>query len=319
MQTEVKSRMFDKLKAVAGRVRSKCRAYWHEAQYHAALADGPLDGFMRAQRAQSGGMASLFIGLLVAAIVGFQVFIPVVQDATSNLSGTTATIAGLLPLFAFGFDLVLGQVVGPTIAVTAVFSAAMALLGGYRRSQLSDRDRLELPIETWVDELTTAVTDESTETAVVNVVLAVSILLAIGAVGVAFAVPQESTTFTDFAVGSEQDGEFVTDDYPDDLAVGETAEMAVLIENNEGEPTEYSVVARFERVEDGTVTAVEEAGEFTVTVASGETAVESHSVTRSMTGDDVRLRFFLYRGEPPTDLGGAETAYRSVHVWVDVE
>lgn len=51
-------------------------------------------------RAQSGGMASLFIGLLVAAIVGFQVFIPVVQDATSNLTGTTATIAGLLPLFA---------------------------------------------------------------------------------------------------------------------------------------------------------------------------------------------------------------------------
>lgn len=51
-------------------------------------------------RAQSGGMASLFIGLMVAAIVGFNVFIPVVQDATSNLTGTTATIANLLPLFA---------------------------------------------------------------------------------------------------------------------------------------------------------------------------------------------------------------------------
>lgn len=51
-------------------------------------------------RAQSGGMASLFIGLLVAAIVGFEVFIPVIQDASANLSGTTKTIADLLPLFA---------------------------------------------------------------------------------------------------------------------------------------------------------------------------------------------------------------------------
>jgi hypothetical protein len=51
-------------------------------------------------RAQSGGMASLFIGLLVAAIVAFEVFIPVITDAASNLTGTTATIADLLPLFA---------------------------------------------------------------------------------------------------------------------------------------------------------------------------------------------------------------------------
>lgn len=52
------------------------------------------------ERAQSGGMASLFIGLMVAGIIGFNVFIPVIQDATANLTGTTATIAGLLPLFA---------------------------------------------------------------------------------------------------------------------------------------------------------------------------------------------------------------------------
>lgn len=52
-------------------------------------------------RAQArGGMASLFIGLLVAAIVGFEVFIPVINDAANNLTGTTATIADLLPLFA---------------------------------------------------------------------------------------------------------------------------------------------------------------------------------------------------------------------------
>lgn len=59
-----------------------------------------IRGVLTDKRAQSGGMASLFIGLLIAAIVGFQVFIPVVQDAAANLSGTAGTIAGLLPLFA---------------------------------------------------------------------------------------------------------------------------------------------------------------------------------------------------------------------------
>lgn len=225
---------------------------------------------------------------------------------------------GLLPLLAAGFDLVLGRIVGPTIVVIAVFSGGMALLGGVRRLRLPRADRFEVPIARWFDELTAAVSGESTGTAVANVLLAGSVVLALGAVGVAFAVPQEGATFTHFAVGTEQEGEFVTDDYPDDLAVGEVAETAVLIENNEGGPMEYHVATRFEQVQDGTVTVVQDADEFTVTVESGETATESYSATRSITGDNVRLRFLLYRDEPPTDPR-PETAYRTVHIWIDTE
>ncbi|WP_049912289.1 DUF1616 domain-containing protein [Halorubrum kocurii] len=239
-------------------------------------------------------------------------------DLVERTAVSVGVSAGLLPLFAFGFDLVLGQVVGPIIAVTAVFSAIMAIIGRYRRSQLLERDRFEVPVREWFERSVTSTTEESTGAATVNIVLAVSVLLAIGAVGVAFAIPQQGATFTDFAVGSEQDGEFVTDGYPEDLAIGETAEMAVLIENSEGEPREYSVAVRFERVQNGTVTAVENADEFAVTVESGETIIQNHSVTRLMTGENVRLRFFLYRGEPPTDPG-PETAYRSVHVWIHTD
>ena len=55
------------------------------------------------KRAQMGGnMVSLFIGLLIAAIVVLQVFIPVINDAiaSSGLTGTPQTIVELLPLFA---------------------------------------------------------------------------------------------------------------------------------------------------------------------------------------------------------------------------
>jgi len=52
-------------------------------------------------RAQ-GNLTSLIIGVLIAAIVVIEVFIPTVLDmlATSNASGTTQTILELLPLFA---------------------------------------------------------------------------------------------------------------------------------------------------------------------------------------------------------------------------
>ena len=49
-----------------------------------------------------GNMVSLFIGLLIAAIVVLQVFIPVVNDAIEDagIDGTEATVVELLPLFA---------------------------------------------------------------------------------------------------------------------------------------------------------------------------------------------------------------------------
>jgi len=47
-------------------------------------------------------MVGLFIGLMIAAIVVLQVFLPVVNDASSsaNMTPTQQTIVDLLPLFA---------------------------------------------------------------------------------------------------------------------------------------------------------------------------------------------------------------------------
>jgi len=44
----------------------------------------------------------LFIGILIAAIVVLQVFIPVIDEmiASSGIEGTTLQVAELLPLFA---------------------------------------------------------------------------------------------------------------------------------------------------------------------------------------------------------------------------
>lgn len=51
-------------------------------------------------RAQ-GNIGSLFIGVMVAAILGVGVAIPVILDVinNANVSGTTATVLALVPLF----------------------------------------------------------------------------------------------------------------------------------------------------------------------------------------------------------------------------
>jgi hypothetical protein len=58
--------------------------------------------FANAGRAQGTNLAGLFIGLLIAAIIAVEVFIPVVLESvnSSNASGTTLTILELLPMFA---------------------------------------------------------------------------------------------------------------------------------------------------------------------------------------------------------------------------
>lgn len=62
-----------------------------------------LNSLRSEDRGQMGtNMVGLFIGLLIAAIVVLQVFIPVINDAisSSGISGTEQTIVELLPLFA---------------------------------------------------------------------------------------------------------------------------------------------------------------------------------------------------------------------------
>lgn len=56
----------------------------------------------RHDRGQGGSnLVSLFIGVMIAAVIAIQVVIPVINDAlaSSNVSGITATILGLVTTF----------------------------------------------------------------------------------------------------------------------------------------------------------------------------------------------------------------------------
>jgi hypothetical protein len=57
--------------------------------------------FLKGANRAQGNIGSLFIGVMVAAILGIGVAIPVILDVIneSNVDGTTATVLNLVPLF----------------------------------------------------------------------------------------------------------------------------------------------------------------------------------------------------------------------------
>jgi uncharacterized membrane protein len=168
-----------------------------------------------------------------------------------------------------------------------------------------------------------------------NVLLVASVLLAVSSVAYAVAVPPQGEQFSEFYLLTEdEDGELVADGYPTDFVRGESASVVIGIGNNEYEQTNYTVVVELQEVAAVNGTNVSEGqplnstnetqvvdrerlGMVSATVGHNETWQQSHELTPRLTGENLRVQYLLYRGEPPAKPT-RENAYRSLHLWVDV-
>jgi len=54
-----------------------------------------------------------------------------------------------------------------------------------------------------------------------------------------------------------------------------------------------------------------------MTVEAGASETYSHSVLPTMSGENLRLIYYVYLGEAPSEPS-TESAHRHVHIWVDV-
>lgn len=134
-------------------------------------------------------------------------------------------------------------------------------------------------------------------------------------------VPVQEDGYTELYLLQEGNDGPVAEEYPEELTAGETQSLIVGIGNEEGTAMTYTIVVQLQEIEvDGSEMNVQSSTEldrFEVDLEDGETVENEHTVTPQRTGDDLRLTYLLYIGEPsdpPTD----ENAYRSTYVWVDV-
>ena len=207
-----------------------------------------------------------------------------------------------------------------SVAGTTILATAIAAV---RRWELPEEERFQVPYREWIEAGRTELFEPDSRTdAVLNVVLALSLLLAVSSVAYAVAVPPQGEQFTEFYLLTEDDdGELVADGYPEEFVVGEGQPVVVGIGNNEHERTDYEVVAQLQTVETaGNETVVQEREQidsFAVTLEHDETHHDERLIVPDRTGENLRVQYLLYRDDVPEEPT-VENAYRDTHLWIDV-
>jgi len=249
-----------------------------------------------------------------------------------------ATVDGVeRAALAFGMSVALLPVVALAIAlspfslsrspIVAAFVGLIcvgAVVAALRRARLAPDRRYRVPVARWVADLRGGLfgTDRWYG-GLVNAVLIVSVLVATATMGYALAMPQDGESYSSLALLTENDsGDVEAAGYPTNFTAGESAELVVSVENNEGTETNYTVVAVVQRV-DPTAEGVRvleqrELDRIDATVAPGETWQRTHEVAPELVGEDLRLQYYLYRGDVPETVND-DTAYRRAYLSIDVE
>jgi uncharacterized membrane protein len=231
----------------------------------------------------------------------------------------------VLPLFAIAVAFspwpYAADVVVPGLSLLVLVGAAASAA---RRGTVDPDSRFEVPFRAWAGRLWRFMFDGGGANAAVNVALVLSVVLSVAVVGYAFAAPQDGERYSELTLVTENEsGEYVAGDYPENFTAGEERGLTVGVENDEQVETEYTIVTQVERVETnasgGGVTILEtsELRRATMTLDPGERRYDDHAVAPETTGEDLRLSYYLYKGEAP-ETAGADTAYRHVYLWIDV-
>lgn len=154
----------------------------------------------------------------------------------------------------------------------------------------------------------------------VSVTLLFTALIAVGILGYAIAAPQAGEQTSDIYVLSpgDDDDSFVAAGYPETVEQHESVPVEVGVENHEHETVDYTVVVVLEELdEDGSVADSRELALEEVTLDHGDTRTIGLDLTPTMAGEDLRVSFLLYQGDPHIFLD-QRTAYQHVHIWLDV-
>ena len=211
----------------------------------------------------------------------------------------------------------------PIIVSLSGFTVLTAYVAARRRLALPPGVRFRVPYREWLATARRELFEpDDRRDAALNILMVASILLATASVGYAVAVPKQGEAFTEFYLLTEtEDGDLVAGNYPEEFGAGENHTLTVGVGNHEHEPVSYTVIvlAQDVTVENNstTVLAQQQLRRFQPTVGDNETWQRQHTVAPTLTSDNIRLTYLLYRGQPPADPS-IDNAYREVHLWITV-
>ncbi|MFC3476706.1 DUF1616 domain-containing protein [Halobacterium litoreum] len=256
---------------------------------------------------------------------------PSTRSLPPTVAGRVALAVAASLVLVASFALVAAYTVGIDSALvfsaTTAATAGLSLLALARRANLDERARFTvaefdagLPFGARSDSLGR---ESGGRGRVANLALAVGVLALLGTTAFAATAAPADDDVTEFYLATpDGDGSFTADDYPREFPADDGEPVVARIGNHGGGDATYTVVATVQRVDtgDGGVEVLEqrELARADATVAAGETASVEHEPAPDLTGDDLRLVYFLYEGDAPA-TPSADSAHRVVHYGITVD
>lgn len=240
------------------------------------------------------------------------------ENLRNRLALSFGTSLAVLPLVGVALD-VSGVGFSPRAVVAALSGLVVVGLTAavVRRNLVPTEERFRLRSDAWLGSLSLPRGGRASR--IGSVVLVVVILATVTTAGLAVTSPAGGETFTSAALLTQNEsGDLVASGYPGTVPQGEAAPLVLSVENHESSVTSYTVVVQLERMgPNGTVTERAELDRLTATVGAGDRWLEPHTVRPTITGEDLRLHYLLYRGDAPAEARSA-TAFDSLYLWLDV-
>lgn len=224
----------------------------------------------------------------------------------------------LLPLVA----VVLGAVGVPlttatTLTAVWVIVGAGAVVGTVRRLALPEPERFDLLTVVQRVGAARPLAEDSTTT-LLTFGLCLLVVVSLGSFAVAVAGPTQGMSYTSASLlAANESGDPVASGYPANVSQGEAVPLVVRVSNRHDTAANYTVVARLQRVEGGTVQSGERVWRGRQRIAANETWTQDHTVAPTFAGRDLRLTYFVYRGPVPETVSQS-TADKVLYLRLDV-
>ncbi|WP_339104246.1 DUF1616 domain-containing protein [Haloterrigena salinisoli] len=212
----------------------------------------------------------------------------------------------------------------PIMLAVSVFTVGATVVAAVRRRELPADERFRVPYRAWYAAGRAELLEPDTRAdAALNVVLVASLLLAVGTVGYAVAVPPDGEQFSAiYYLTEDDDGELTADNYPTEFTQGESQEIVLGVDNHEHRTVDYTVVLVEQRVSvEGNETVVEEQREldrFETHLEHNESWHHPHELEPTMTGENIRIVWLLYPGGDVPNAPSTETTEYHAHLWANV-
>ncbi|SIS00663.1 DUF1616 domain-containing protein [Natronorubrum thiooxidans] len=257
---------------------------------------------------------------------------PIEATDSTPLIGQTRDVTDVeRAALAFGLSVALLPLLGLVIAALSwgfTTSTVVATVGGFvlvgvaiaavRRARIPLQDRYRFQLGRLLGAVRAAIfgSGSAAHTAV-NVVLVVSLLLALTSVGYALVSPQQGEQYTSLQLLTEDESGDLVAGTPSTVEPGDSIAFTTGIENQEGHEQEYTVVVQEQWLEDGDVFERTELQRTEHSVSAGETLTVDRDVTPTAESGTVRIAVLLYDDAVP-ETPTTDNAYRDGYFWIEI-